>query len=100
MSTPRAGRPLGELSRALLRAAQQGPGSVRQLAERSQVGYDTARVKASHLVRMGHLQVVSDDRPMVLATAQPQPQAGHENAFELLMRGFWPQPDGLNTAAD
>lgn len=64
------GRPvgsLGEVAQALVRAAEHGPGTARQLAERACVGYDAARYTASRLVSAGVLSRVSARRPAVLS---------------------------------
>lgn len=69
----RLGRPagsLGEVGQALVRAAEHGPGTARQLAERVCVGYDAARYTASRLVSAGVLARVSGQRPAVLALPQ------------------------------
>lgn len=87
MSAPRIGRPLGDVSRALLSAAEHGPGNVRELAQRACVGYDVARYKAKDLVRMGALQPLTEERPRVLGL--PQHRAQHEDAFVMLERSFW-----------
>jgi hypothetical protein len=51
-------RPLGEISQALIAAAAQGPGGLRELAHRSQVGYGAARDGVGNLARAGHFLVV------------------------------------------
>lgn len=63
------GRPrgtYGEISLAILAAADEGPGTVRALAERSLVGYGHARRTASKLLRLGELTVHQSGRPAVL----------------------------------
>lgn len=62
----RAGRPRGEITLALLAAAKIGPCTVRELADRSQVGRLAARYKAAKLLRMGALVVVQSGRPRKL----------------------------------
>lgn len=57
------GRPLGEISIALLAAAQAGPATLVQLAHRAQVSYDAARFKVSYLVRVGALEALTSPRP-------------------------------------
>ena len=91
----RVGRPLGEVSLALLSAAQRGPATARELAARACVGYDVARWKASDLVRMGALQPLGADRPRVLGLPQVVAPAAvaAEDAFALLARSFWERPD-------
>lgn len=96
----RAGRPLGEVSLALLSAASAGPGTVRELAARACVGFDAARFKASDLVRRGALAALTDERPRVLglpAQAPAQPSGG--GGFDLLERSFWERPPGDGYAA-
>ena len=53
-------RPMGEISQALLAAAQQGPGTLRELAARSQVGWEAARHTLPNLSRAGALRVVDE----------------------------------------
>ena len=49
------GRPLGDISCALALAAQVRPGTVRDLAQRAQVGYRAARYTASRMLERGDL---------------------------------------------
>ena len=79
----------GDVAQALLRAADAGPGAVRTLAERAQVGYAAARYTASRLVSSGDLVVQSPGRPSVLAV----PPAGQTlaNKLDELHRSFWDQ---------
>lgn len=51
-------RPLGDISRALLAAAAAAPGTVRELCERAQVGFDVGRKTASRMLSRGDLQVL------------------------------------------
>lgn len=83
-------RPVGDIARAMRQAAQEGPGTVRALACRAQVGYGLARCTATRLVQRGELVVVSEERPMVLAV----PPAGEGLGVVLseLHRSFWEQP--------
>lgn len=60
----------GDVARALCDAAGAAPGTVRQLADRAQVGYDLARCTASRLIDAGVLQVHTPGRPQLLALAQ------------------------------
>jgi hypothetical protein len=67
---PARGRPAGDLSLALLSAAaQSGPATVRDLAERACVGYAAARYTASRLVSRGELVALHQGRPRVLVPA-------------------------------
>lgn len=78
-------RPRGELSQALVKAAAQGPGPVRALAARAQVGYSAARYTASRMVDRGELVVLEPGRPALLGvpSAVPQTPAGDELADHL-----------------
>lgn len=81
----------GEVARVMLQKARDhGPGTVRVLAERAQVGYGTARYTASRLVSGGDLVVLDGSgRPAVLAV----PPAGDALGDKLdeLHRVFWDQ---------
>ena len=55
-------RPAGEVRQALLAAARQGPGTLRQLAQRAQVGWDAARDTVPNMARSGVLKVVGEER--------------------------------------
>lgn len=77
----------GDVAVALLGAAREGPGTVRTLAQRAQVGYGAAWYTATRLKERGELVVVEDGRPAVLAV----PPAGDSLADRLdeLHRSFW-----------
>lgn len=83
----------GDVAQALLRAADEGPGAVRTLAERAQVGYETARYTASRLVTVGELVVLEPDaRPATLARPADRAAlecAGVDDALDALERSFW-----------
>jgi hypothetical protein len=98
MRPVRPGRPLGEVSKALLSAAQHGSGTVRQLAARACVGFDVARYKAKDLVRMGALQPLTAERPRMLGLPEAVPP--HENPFALLERGLFAPPAAAEAAED
>lgn len=86
----RAGRPrgtFGDLSLQLIRAAQQGPGTVRELAERAQVSADAARFRASRLVACGALVPVADRRPRLLAV--PEAAAHDETSTYFFLAALW-----------
>lgn len=83
----RTGRPMGEVSRALLTAASVAPGTVLELAQRAGLDVASARFKAKDLVRMGALQPHAHTRPRVLA-ARPAADA-RASGFALLERAFW-----------
>lgn len=51
----RPGRPLGELQALLASAAAVAPGTVRELAERTQMGYAVARYTVQNMVKRGAL---------------------------------------------
>lgn len=79
----------GEVARALLSAADMGPGAVRDLAARAQVGYQAAAVNCSRLVARGELVVLDpDERPATLARPD---EAVNDTAAALddLERSFW-----------
>lgn len=86
-------RPRGELSQALVKAATQGPGAVRTLAARAQVGYSAARYTASRMVDRGELVVLEAGRPALLGvpTAVPQAPVGEAmgDHLEALHRAFF-----------
>ena len=89
---------MGEVSMALVQAAQFRPGTVVQLAERACVGYDVARFKAKDLVRAGVLVPMSDERPRVLAVAQQRRpvrrEASVHDYLTMLDRSFWGSTHG------
>jgi hypothetical protein len=87
----RVGRPLGEVSQALLVAARQGPAPMATLAMRAQVGYDVARFKVPALARCGALVALNDERPRVYALPEPQT---HAEALDRLVQCFWGANDG------
>lgn len=84
-------RPPGEISRVMVAAAAERPGTVRELAMRTQVGYGAARYTATRLVDRGALVRMSDERPVVLGVAPPQAPGGESLGLELqrLSRSFW-----------
>lgn len=87
------GRPLGEVSLALLSAVRNGgPAPVRELAHRAAVGFDAARFKAKDLVRAGVLVAVNEGRPMVLGLPGPRP----DEALVMLSRSFWERDAALD----
>lgn len=53
-------RPPSEIHQALLEAARQGPGTLRELAQRSQVSWQAARETVPYLSRSGKLRVVGE----------------------------------------
>lgn len=66
---------MGEVARALIAAAAT-PGTVRQLAERTHVGYAAARFTASRLVMRGILVAVDPEaRPAQLIAAKVEADA-------------------------
>lgn len=60
------GRPRGEVAAALRAAAEQAPGTVRELAARSLVGRKTAGFTATRMLQRGELVVVVKSRPAIL----------------------------------
>jgi hypothetical protein len=87
-------RPLGDISRALLSAAAQRPGTARELAERSLVGYGPARYTSTRLVDRGQLVRLTDAPPYVLGVAAPQTPCGDDLGahLQLLHASFWDRP--------
>jgi hypothetical protein len=59
-------RPMGPIAKAMRQAAAQQPGSVRELAERAQVGYAAACYTATRMVQRGQLVPLTTSRPVVL----------------------------------
>lgn len=75
-------------------AAAAGPGTVRQLAARAQVGMRCAAYTAHRLVAAGHLQVLDARRPTVLALGDGVPQhrqrrTAHDAALDQLDALLW-----------
>jgi len=96
--------PRGELSQALVKAAAQGPGPVRALAERAQVGYGAARYTASRMVDRGELVVLERGRPALLGlpSSLPLPPGGESlgEHLDALHRAFFVFPEGYADADD
>jgi hypothetical protein len=94
----RLGRPagsFGEVGLALVRAAEHGPGTARQLAERVCVGYTAARYTASRLVSAGVL-ARTDERPARLGLPGALPllaQPKDAGTVGVLPRSFWDLSD-------
>lgn len=79
----------GEVAQALLRAADDGPGHVRELATRAQVGYQAAAVNCSRLVARGDLVVLdASTRPAVLGRPD-EAVNDRDAALDALERSFW-----------
>jgi hypothetical protein len=86
----RVGRPrgsYGEITVALVEAARQAPGTVRELAQRAQVGFACAERKASCLVKRGDLVVVQPNKPMVLAVPTAATVLDNGSALQAVWRG-------------
>lgn len=64
-------RPRGEVAEALLKAAKEGPATVRELCRRARVAYGAGRYTASRLVARGDLVAQGEGRPAVLALPEP-----------------------------
>lgn len=60
----------GPVAKALIDAAGEAPGQVRELCARAGVGYTAGRYTAARLVDAGALVVLNAGRPAVLASAQ------------------------------
>lgn len=88
-------RPTGDIALAICSAALQGPATVRELAQRAQVGYSNARYTASRLIDRGELVVLDGNaRPAVLVAADGGTQdgargTGVHQALEMLHASFW-----------
>ena len=80
----------GEVALALKQAAMDGPGPVRELAQRACVGYSAARYTCSRLVDRGELMVIEDRRPAVLAVAPRQADMAEQ--LSELQRRFYAAP--------
>ena len=87
---------MGEVGVALLHAAQRGPGTVVQLAERACVGYGAARYTASRLVSAGALERLNAGRPAVLCAVEVPPRIEHDeeaapvrDGLRALPSSFW-----------
>lgn len=94
-------RPPGEVSKALLEAAAQ-PGTVRQLCERAQVGFDRGRRTASCMRQRGDLVLAEDvpappragpgRPPAVVVAADAVDWVQVLDTWEALNRSFWDLP--------
>lgn len=71
----------GPVAKALIDAAGEAPGQVRELCARAGVGYSAGRYTAARLVDAGALVVLNAGRPAVLASA-----GGGTTAHEPLQR--------------
>jgi hypothetical protein len=60
----------GGCVRQALDAAATTPGTVRQLAQRSQVGYALAKCTVSRMIDAGELLVLDDGRPALVISAR------------------------------
>lgn len=90
-------RPLGDIARALLQHAST-PGTVREVCQRAQVGYQVGAYTASRLLSAGLLAPAPDAPapvrqgrgrpPMVVQAAQPEDD---DSALATLQRAFWPR---------
>lgn len=101
------GRPMGEVAQVLMREAMVNPGTVRDLAQRAQVGYGVARYTATRLVDRGQLEVKSEGRPMVLGARAAGLGAVQADVsacglhLQMLPRSFWDDAacDGASVAS-
>lgn len=100
----------GDVALALRCAALAGPGTVRDLAQRAQVGYSAARYTASRLCSRGELVVLDGgSRPALLVAPElletrdaRDARAGHggdaedapgvHDALAMLSHSFWATP--------
>lgn len=90
----RPGRPMGEISQALLSAAKPGPATMATLARRAQVGYQAARFKVPALARAGALVALTDERPRLYALPEIEACTETADAFVMLTQLFWEAADG------
>lgn len=83
----------GEIARAMWHAAD-APATVRELAQRAQVGYQAARYTASRMVDRGELEVVASGRPALLqrAVLQAADTEGDDPRPMLLHELWWGRP--------
>ena len=88
-------RPHGEVRSALLQAAREAPGQVRDLAARAQVGFSAAQYTATRMLASDELVVVSEGRRNRVLAAPAMPPGGETlaAALERLHQAFWQQPD-------
>ena len=92
---------LGEIGKAMREQALQHPGTVRDLAIRSQVGLRCARYTATRLVQCGVLAPMNPgERPAVLGPAMDAPPPSNDDAVVMLSRAFWLQGSGMVWADD
>lgn len=88
-------RPPGDVALALATAARER-GTVRQLCERAQVGFDVGRKTASRMVQRGDLRVLEiaaaagPGRPPAVVVSVDRVRA-NRGVFEL-PRSFWEMP--------
>lgn len=81
-------RPAGLCAKALLQAAQRGPGDVVALAHRAQISVPVARYTASRLVARGDLSIVQAGRPAVLGLPEADAAPLAVAALESVLYGF------------
>lgn len=86
----------GEVRTALGKAAEDGPGSVRELAVRAQVGYAAAKYTASRMLDRDELVVWQSGKPAKLALPNcPAIAPAGETlaaALQKLQQSFWERP--------
>lgn len=88
-------RPRGEIRLALLAEARKAPGSVRELAQRAQVGFSAAAYTASRMLASEELQIAEPGRPAKLSAPAEQSAPAADAArevFDLIHRSFWDRP--------
>lgn len=97
-------RPTGEIHQALLAAAEQGPGTMRDLARRAQVGFDAATHTVKYMARCGALKVVDATHvsycnrlvnvyelvPDAPALPEQQPTPGWDDPVFYDLQNIWP----------
>jgi len=99
-------RPRAEVRAAVVAAISQGPCTLRDAAERAQVGYAATRHTVSNLVRSGDLQICGQEKrahakrwcalyevvEVVAADALPTPNAVGAEVLALSLRAWGQTP--------
>ena len=82
----------GEVGRALIDQAKKQPGTVRELAQRAQVGFHVAAPSVCRLLKAGELVQLQEKRPMVVAAKPDDAPAadGDRSVFLILAQSLRP----------
>jgi hypothetical protein len=80
------------VSKALLDAAKQQPGTVRELAQRACVGFSVAAPSVCRLLKAGDLVQLQEERPMIVAARPDDEPAGDcdRSVFLILAQSLRP----------